>query len=111
LTEAADTVLLAPSGLFRERSEIQIYYEAGGVHPGLYRHEITVLRPDDGRDKGRRPLVSVAFEEQATGPTIRSRRIIRLERLEQGSYVVEVRLTGADGQSQVRRRLIQLIGR
>ena len=111
VTEAADTVLLAPSGLFRERSEIQIYYEAGGVHPGVYRHEITVLRPEAGRDKARRPLVSVAFEEMATGPTIRSRRTVRLERLKQGSYVVEVRLTGPDGESQLRRRSIKLIGR
>jgi GWxTD domain-containing protein len=111
ITEAADTVLLAPSGLFRERSEIQIYYEAGGVHPGLYRHEITVLRPEERRDKGRRPLVSAAFEEAAAGPTIRSRRTVRLDRLKQGSYVVEVRLTGPDGQSQLRRRVIRLIGR
>jgi len=111
VTEASDTVLLAPSGLFRERSEIQIYYEAGGVHPGRYQHEIAVLRPQERRDKGHRPLVSAAFEEVATGPTIRSRRTVRLERLKQGSYVVEVRLTGPDGQSQLRRRVIQLIGR
>jgi GWxTD domain-containing protein len=111
VTEAADTVLLAPSGLIRERAEMQIYYEAGGVRRGHYRHEISVFRPDGRGNTDRRPLVSVAFEELATGPTIRSRRTVRLEQLEQGRYVVEVRLTGPDGQSQVRRRSIQLIGR
>ena len=63
------------------------------------------------RSLRRRPLVSAAFEEAAAGPTIRSWRTVRLERLKQGSYVVEVRLTGPDGQSQLRRRVIQLIGR
>ena len=109
ITEAADTVLLAPSGLFRERSEIQIYYEAGGVHPGRYRHEITVLRPEERRDKSRRPVVSAAFEEVATGPTIRSRRTVRLERLKQGSYVVEVRVVGGDGRVEVRRRGFRVV--
>jgi hypothetical protein len=90
---------------------MQIYYEAGGLRRGHYRHEISVHRPDGRGNKGRRPLVSVAFEELATGPALRSRRAVRLERLKQGRYVVEVRLTGPDGQSRVRRRSIQLIGR
>jgi GWxTD domain-containing protein len=112
VTDAADTVLLAPSALFRERSEVQIYYEARGVRPGQYRHEIAVLRPEALEDDGERPpLVALAFEERATGPVLRSRRTVRLDRLKRGSYVVEVRLTGPDGQFQVRRRPIQLIGR
>jgi GWxTD domain-containing protein len=111
VTEAADTVLLAPSGLIRERAEMQIYYEASGLRRGPYRHEISVHRPDRRGNKGRRPLVSVDFEELATGPTLRSRRAVRLERLKQGHYVVQVRLTGPDGQSQLRRRSIQLISR
>ncbi len=47
ITEGADTVLLAPSSLFRKGSEVELYYEARGATPGLvYRHEITVLRSD-----------------------------------------------------------------
>lgn len=111
VTDAADTVLLAPSALFRRGTEVQIYYEVTGATPQrLYRHEITVLRPDASETAiKQRPLVSLSFDEEAGGTAIRSRRTVRLERLKRGSYVVEVRVTGPDGSTQVRRRLIQLI--
>jgi GWxTD domain-containing protein len=111
VTETADTVLLAPSGLFKERSEMEVYYEARGVTPGEYRHVITVLRPATRSGGKERPLVSAAFEETAVDSVIRSRRTIRLDRLDRGSYVVEVRLAGPDGRFAVRRRSIQVIGR
>ncbi len=112
VTDAADTVLLAPSALFRRGSEIRLYYETSGVTRGLrYRHEITVLRPE-GRDGRRgRPLVALSFEEEAPDSVMRSRRSVRLERLKEGSYVVEVMVTGPDGESQLRRRAIRLIDR
>jgi len=111
VTDAADTVLLAPSGLFRERSEVQIYYEATGVRAGEYRHEIAVFPPNQADHQGKPPLVSVSFVEHADGPVLRSQRSLRLDRLKRGQYLVEVRLTGPDGQAQVRRRLLQLIRR
>ncbi len=113
ITDAADTVLLAPSALFRRGSEVETYYEVTGARPqAWYRHQITVLRAG-GReaDDGKRPLVSLSFEEQAAAEVIRSRRTVRLERLKSGSYLVEVRVTGPDGMAQVRRRAIQLIDR
>jgi GWxTD domain-containing protein len=111
VTDAADTVLLAPSALFRKGAEVQIYYEADGATAGLqYWHEIAVLRSGERESAGKgRPLVSLAFEEAATGGIIRSQRTVRLDRIKPGSYVVEVRVTGPDGSSQVRRRLIRLI--
>jgi hypothetical protein len=111
VTEAADTVLLAPSALFRRGAEVETYYEVTGAMPQqLYRHEITVLRPGAGEVASRRrPLVSLSFDEAAAGEVIRSRRTVRLERLKAGSYVVEVRVTAPDGSSQARRRLIRLI--
>jgi hypothetical protein len=98
--------------LFRRSAEVETYYEVTGAMPQrLYRHEITVLRPDAGAAVAkRRPLVSLSFDEAAAGDVIRSRRTVRLERLKPGSYVVEVRVTAPDGRSQVRRRLIRLIG-
>jgi hypothetical protein len=54
-------------------------------------------------------LVSLSFEEGATGEVIRSRRIIRLERLKPGNYVVEVKVMAPDGGFQVRQRAIRLI--
>jgi GWxTD domain-containing protein len=109
VTDAADTVLLAPSELFRKGAEIEIYYEASGATPlERYRHEISVL-PWDARGSKRRPLVSLSFEEGAAGEVIRSRRTVRLERLKPGNYVVEVKVTAPDGSFQVRQRAIRLI--
>jgi GWxTD domain-containing protein len=109
VTDAMDTVLLAPSELFRKGAEIETYYEASGAAPlGQYRHEISVL-PWNARGSKRRPLVSLSFEEAAAGEVIRSRRTIRLERLKPGNYVVEVKVTAPDGSFQVRQRAIRLI--
>jgi len=106
VNEAGERILLAPSRLFRRAAEVETYYEVTGAVPDqLYRHEITVLRPDDER----RPLVSLSFLEAAAGEVIRSRRTVRLERVKLGSYLVEVKVTAPDGQSQVRRRMIRVI--
>jgi GWxTD domain-containing protein len=110
-TEVGDTVLLAPSGLFREKADVEIYYEVRGARPGAaYRHEIAVLQTRDQAAE-KHPLVALAFQELTSGPVIRSRRLVHMDRLKQGSYVVEVRVTGPEGQVQVRRRLIRLIPR
>jgi GWxTD domain-containing protein len=109
VTDAADTVLLAPSELFRKGADIEIYYEAAGAMPlRLYRHEISVL-PWNSSPSKRRPLVSLSFEEEAPGEVIRSRRTAQLGRVKPGNYVVEVKVTGPDGSVQVRQRDIRLI--
>ncbi len=112
ITGAGDTVLLAPSAVFRKGADVELYYEASGATPGLrYRHEITVLR-DDGREtKRKRPLVALSFDEAAADPDIRSQRVVRLDRLKEGSYVVEVKITAPNGTSRVRQRSLQLIKR
>jgi hypothetical protein len=113
VTDAADTVLLAPSALFRKDAEVEIYYEVrGAAARQFYKHEITVLRWDRRKPAAkRRPLVSLAFDEEATSEIIRSRRTVRMESLKPGSYLVEVRVTAPEGSSQVRQRLIRLIER
>jgi GWxTD domain-containing protein len=109
VTDVADTVLLAPSELFRKGSEIEIYYEvSGAVSRESYRHEISVL-PWKARRSAGRPLVSLSFEEEAAGDVIRSRRTVRLERLKAGNYVVEVKVTAPNGGFQVRQRPIRLM--
>jgi hypothetical protein len=109
VTDAADTVLLAPSALFRKGAQVEVYYEASGARPQqMYRHEITVLRAE-GRDSRSRPLVSLSFEEEATDSVIRSHRTLRLERLKEGRYLVEVKVTEPDGSSRIRQRSLRLI--
>jgi len=109
VTDAADTVLLAPSALFRKGAQVEVYYEASGATARqMYRHEITVLRAE-GRDSKSRPLVSLSFEEEATDSVIRSHRTVRLERLKEGRYLVEVKVTEPDGSSRIRQRSLRLI--
>ncbi|HET6837545.1 MAG TPA: GWxTD domain-containing protein [Gemmatimonadales bacterium] len=109
INEIGDTVRLAPSSLFRERSDVQVYYEVGGTRADQsYRHEITIFRDGDARPQSR-PLVAVSFEEAAPGPVVRARRSVQLEGLKKGHYVVEVKITAAGGETQVRRRLLRLI--
>ena len=111
VTDAADTVLLAPSDQHREGADVELYYEATGATPGhSYRHEITVLRPQGKDPKDRRPLVALSFDEPASDSVIRSQRIVRLDRLKEGSYLVEVKITAPDGESRVRQRSLRVIG-
>ena len=113
ITDAADTVLLAPSELFRKGAEVEIYYEVSGATSGQpYRHEITVLRADGREDEaGSRALVSLSFDEAATSEVIRSRRSVRLDRLKTGNYIVAVKVTDSQGSFQTRRRMIRIIER
>jgi GWxTD domain-containing protein len=110
--DAGDSVLLAPSSLFRERSEVQVYYEVGGAtRDQRYQHEITIFRDTGRAGPSGRPLVAVAFEEVAADSVIRSRRTVQLDGLKKGNYLVQVKITGAHGETQLRRRALKLIRR
>ncbi|HET6778367.1 MAG TPA: hypothetical protein VFH26_05725, partial [Gemmatimonadales bacterium] len=112
VTDAADTVLLAPSKIVRKGSDLELYYEVAGAAAGQsYRHEITVLKAETGRSRQRRPLVALSFEEAAADSLIPSHRTVRLDRLKEGSYLVEVKVSGDRGEPQVRRRPIRIIDR
>lgn len=108
----ADTVLLTPFDLFLAGSEMEVYYEASGARAGQsYRHEIGVFRVrGDGR-VDERPLVTLHVDEPAPGDVIRSHRTLQLARLEPGRYVVEVKVSGSDGQADARRRAVRVIER
>jgi len=112
ITDVADTVLLAPSPRFRKGSDVGLYYEVTGATPGVtYRHEVTVLQlAKRASDKGR-PLVALSFDEEATDSVIRSHRTVRLQGLKEGSYLMEVKITGPEGSSQMRWRPIRVLDR
>jgi GWxTD domain-containing protein len=106
----ADTVLLTPFNLFLEASDVELYYEASGARTGsVYRHEIAVLRVRGDDRVEQRPVVSLRVDEEAPSETIRAHRTLRLTKLKPGSYVVEVRVTGPDGASAVRRRGVRVV--
>jgi hypothetical protein len=107
-TDQGDTVFMAPSELFRRGSDVGLYYEVTGAVPGeKYRHTVTVFNAKDRA--GSTALVSLFFDEAAAGEVIRSRRLVRLNQLKSGNYIVEVNVSGSDGSSQKRRRAIRLI--
>lgn len=113
INDLGDSVFMAPSKLFRRGLDVGLYYEVTGAVTGQqYRHHITVLRPSDRPDRSpQHPLVSLSFDEAATGEVIRSRRVVRMDQLKPGDYVVEVTVAGPDGQVQSRRRAIRLLDR
>jgi hypothetical protein len=110
INDQGDSVFIAPSRLFRQGSDVGLYYEVTGATPGReYRHSISVFRAGPGDRSHERPLVSVLFDEAAGSEVIRSRRLVRMNQLKPGDYVVEVEVTGADGSSQTRRRAMRVI--
>ncbi|HEU4526106.1 MAG TPA: GWxTD domain-containing protein [Gemmatimonadales bacterium] len=101
-----DTVLLTPFDLFPEGAEVELYYEAGGAIPNTaYRHDIAVfrVRGEPGVAE-RRPVVTLSFDESATDSLLRSHRVLQLERLKPGRYVIEVKLGTPEGEAAARRR-------
>jgi GWxTD domain-containing protein len=106
-----DTVLLTPFDLFREGSEVELYYEATGVTPGApYRHEIAVFRiKGEPGVAERRPVVTLGFDEPAAGPLLRSHRVLRLARVKPGRYLVEVQVHTPEGQRVARRREFRVV--
>jgi hypothetical protein len=101
-----EMVLLTPFDLFREGSEVELYYEVAGASIGAkYRHEIAVFRMrGDPPAAERRPVVTLGFEEPAAETVVRSHRVLQLARLRPGRYVIEVRVRGPGGEETERRR-------
>jgi GWxTD domain-containing protein len=107
-----DSVLLTPFDLFLEGSEVELYYEAAGSTGGaMYRHEIAVFRIKGDRGQVEpRPVVTLGFDEPATGPMLRSHRVLQLARLKPGRYVVEVQVIAPGGTTSLRRREFRMVG-
>ena len=108
-----DTVLLTPFDLFREGSEVELYYETAGASAGTaYRHEIAVYRlRGEPALADRRPVVALAFDERAHQERLRSHRVLQLARLKPGRYLVEVQVRAPDGSSVARRREFRVVRR
>jgi hypothetical protein len=106
-----DTVLLTPFDLFREGSEVELYYEAGGTTRGArYGHEITVFRvKGEPGVAERRPVVRLGFDEPAGGPLLRAHRVLQLARLKPGRYLLEVRVSTPGGPPVARQRVFRVV--
>ena len=49
-------------------------------------------------------MVTLSFDESATDSLLRSHRVLQLERLKPGRYVIEVKLGTPEGEAAARRR-------
>lgn len=107
----SDTAYLTPFGMVPESREAELYYEVSGVQAGrTYGHEISVYRlKGDRSEPERRPVVRLHFDEVAAGAVIHARRTLQLRRLKPGRYLLDVRVSGPDGSSDVRRREMRVL--
>lgn len=104
LTESGDTVLFNPTGVYRQNSEVELYYEVYGLPSGTpYQVELKVARRDGGRTS-----ISLKYEEVADSVVTRSHRTVQLERVRQGDYNMHLIITTADGKKEERRAAFQV---
>lgn len=100
----ADTVYFNPTGMYRQNSEMELYYEVYGLPKGTpYQVELRVAR----RDGGRTPI-ALKYEEHADSVVTRSRRSVVLDRVRQGDYIMHLIITTPDGRREERRAAFQV---
>lgn len=106
-----DTAFIAPFGVVPEGRDVELYYEASGVRAGaVYAHQIAVFRlKGTPAVAERRPVVRLGFDEATGDSLVRARRTLQLRRLKPGRYLLEVRITGRDGTSDLRRREFRVV--
>lgn len=99
-----DTVFFNPTGVYRRNSEMELYYEVYGLTRGTpYNVELTV-----GKQSGGRPDITVRYEERSDSVVTRSRRSVVLEKVSQGTYVLQLTITTPDGRRAVRRAAFEV---
>lgn len=108
-----DTAWFNPLRIYRQASGMELYYEVYGLPEGTtFRTQVAVTKKGGGRlfglFGGRKPAISLAFDDRSQGPTTRTRRTLDLERLSAGEYWIAVTVTAADGRKEVRRQPFEL---
>lgn len=100
----ADTVFFNPTGMYRQNSEMELYYEVYGLPKGTpYQVELRVARRDGGR-----AAMTLKYEERADSVVTRSRRSVVLDRVRQGDYIMHLIITTPDGRREERRAAFQV---
>ncbi|MEP7324651.1 MAG: GWxTD domain-containing protein, partial [Gemmatimonadota bacterium] len=104
VSPSGDTVYFNPTGVYRQNSTMELYYEVYGLPAGTpYNVELRV-----GRREGGRTPISLKYEERADSIVTRSHRTVLLERLHQGDYVMHLIITTPDGRKEERRAAFQV---
>lgn len=80
-------VPLSPLDFYSRSGAVEVYYEVSGAVTGQTYHTDLALKGLSGRFKGN---VQLGFDERATGPILRLRRSVALDRLKGGRYQMTV---------------------
>jgi hypothetical protein len=80
-------VPLRPLDFSSRSGAVEVYYEVSGAVTGQTYHTDLALKGLSGRFKGN---VQLGFDERATGPILRLRRSVALDRLKGGRYQMTV---------------------
>jgi GWxTD domain-containing protein len=110
-----DTVLFNPLRTYRRSEEMELYYEIEGLKPTPYSVELTVRRKGSGGGLFRKifggggAALRLKFDEQATTSTVSSHRLLKLDRLKPGNYILEVVVSDAEGRKDRRQQEFQVV--
>ncbi|HET7601956.1 MAG TPA: hypothetical protein VFK36_02995 [Gemmatimonadales bacterium] len=91
-------VPLSPLDFYSRSGAVEVYYEVSGALTGQTYHTDLELTGLSGRFKGQ---VRLGFDEQATGPVLRLRRSVGLDRLKGGRYRMTVTVTEQGSERRV----------
>lgn len=102
-----DTVRFTPFNSAAKDSRLQVFYEVYGARPGtVYSTRISMSRLRANNELGTSSRMTVSFHEAAHDTPIRVHRDIDLHRMAAGEYVVQVSVSGPQGASASRAKLI-----
>jgi GWxTD domain-containing protein len=116
LRSPRDTVLFNPLQTFKRSDEMQLYYEVAGLRPGKpYEVQVAVKKQggSGGLFKkifgGGGAAISLKFNAQAASSFESAHRGLKLDRLKQGHYVLELTVTDQEGRKDQRLRPFEVV--
>jgi GWxTD domain-containing protein len=110
-----DTVLFNPLRTYKRSEEMELYYEIEGLKPTPYNVELTVKRKGSSGGLLRKifggggAAIRLKYDEQATTPQVSSHRLLKLDRLKPGNYIIEVVVSDAEGRKDRRQQEFQVV--
>jgi GWxTD domain-containing protein len=113
---AEDTVLFNPLKVFKREEDMALYYEVEGLSAGTeYTVRVAVRKQGGGGGLLRKifggggAAISLKFEETASFPVTNTSRSLKLDKLKEGNYTLEVEVEDEQGRSDRRMQEFQVV--
>ena len=98
------TIALNPRNRFPIGSDVQVFYEVGGLAPGKsYRTVVELLKQDGGS-----PQLTLSFDESATSALVAFQRSFKLGGTGAGAYRLRITIMGSEGESTSRETMFEV---